>query len=86
MDMPDVTQAQGGSVAGLAAAIVAAYAAGVHGNALLVLIVCATALAIAIVVSDALIRRGRAAMIGAEQQGAAAYRAMRGTEEIAEEE
>jgi len=62
LETPDITPAQGSAVAGLLTILVGAHAAGLDGADFRTLAVCLTALAIAVVIADALIRRGRAAI------------------------
>lgn len=61
METPDITTAQSTAVAGLIAALIGAYAAGITGTEFIVLAACGTLLACVVIIADAAIRRGRAA-------------------------
>jgi len=60
---PDITKVQGGSVATFFGAVVAAAAAGVDGRHLDFLIAGGALVTVALIISDAAIRRGRAATV-----------------------
>jgi len=66
MNTPDITPVQAGSVGAFAAAIASLAAAGVSELVLLAFIAAGTAIVIALVIADAVIRRGRAGIAQAE--------------------
>lgn len=63
MNTPDVTKIQGGSAGAFIAIALAAPQAGYDGAHLDVLIAASAAVAIVAIIADALIRRGRAAVL-----------------------
>jgi hypothetical protein len=69
METPDITPVQGGSAAGFAAIIIAALNADLTEIALGIVCGSAALVACAAIISDAIIRKGRAGALAAEMQG-----------------